>query len=317
MANKILITGPLGHIGSKLIHNLKPGDYEEVVMIDNLSTQRYSSLFNLPKGVRYSFYEENILEADLHSLFRNIDKVIHFAAITDATSSFEKRDEVEEVNYLGTKKVVEACIAEGCKLIFPSTTSVYGNQKELVDEDCEKSELKPQSPYAETKLKSEEFISRMVSKGKIEASIIRLGTIFGTSIGMRFHTAINKFCWQAVLGQPLTIWRTALDQKRPYLGLNDAVNCIDFFLNKELFDGGIYNVVTSNYTVKQVIDFIKYFIDDLQIDLVDNKIMNQLSYEVSTDKIESLGFVFKDNLGDGIEQTISLLSNSNLASEKK
>ena len=311
MTNKILITGPLGHIGSKLIHNLKPGDYEEVVMIDNLSTQRYSSLFNLPKGVRYSFYEENILEADLHSLFRNIDKVIHFAAITDATSSFEKRDEVEEVNYLGTKKVVEACIAEGCKLIFPSTTSVYGNQKELVDEDCEKSELKPQSPYAETKLKSEEFISRMASKGKIEASIIRLGTIFGTSKGMRFHTAINKFCWQAVLGQPLTIWRTALDQKRPYLGLNDAVNCIDFFLNKELFDGGIYNVVTSNYTVKQVIDFIKYFIDDLQIDLVDNKIMNQLSYEVSTDKIESLGFVFKDNLGDGIEQTISLLRNSN------
>ena len=311
MTNKILITGPLGHIGSKLIHNLKPGDYEEVVMIDNLSTQRYSSLFNLPKGVRYSFYEENILEADLHSLFRNIDKVIHLAAITDATSSFEKRDEVEEVNYLGTKKVVEACIAEGCKLIFPSTTSVYGDQKELVDEDCEKSELKPQSPYAETKLKSEEFISRMASKGKIEASIIRLGTIFGTSIGMRFHTAINKFCWQAVLGQPLTIWRTALDQKRPYLGLNDAVNCIDFFLNKELFDGEIYNVVTSNYTVKQVIDFIKYFIDDLQIDLVDNKIMNQLSYEVSTDKIESLGFVFKDNLGDGIEQTISLLRNSN------
>ena len=317
MTNKILITGPLGHIGSKLIHNLKPGDYEEVVMIDNLSTQRYSSLFNLPKGVRYSFYEENILEADLYSLFRNIDKVIHLAAITDATSSFEKSDEVEEVNYLGTKKVVEACIAEGCKLIFPSTTSVYGTQEELVDEDCEKSELKPQSPYAETKLKSEEFISRMASKGKIEASIIRLGTIFGTSKGMRFHTAINKFCWQAVLGQPLTIWRTALDQKRPYLGLNDAVNCIDFFLNKELFDGGIYNVVTSNYTVKQVIDFIKYFIDDLQIDLVDNKIMNQLSYEVSTDKIESLGFVFKDNLGDGIEQTISLLSNSNLASEKK
>ena len=68
---------------------------------------------------------------------------------------------------------------------------------------------------------------------------------------------------------------------------------------------------TSNYTVNQVIDFIKYFIDDLQIDLVDNKIMNQLSYEVSTDKIESLGFVFKDNLGDGIEQTISLLRNSN------
>ena len=311
MTNKILITGPLGHIGSKLIRNLKPGDYEEVVMIDNLSTQRYSSLFNLPKGVRYSFYEENILEADLHSLFRNIDKVIHLAAITDATSSFEKRDEVEEVNYLGTKKVVEACIAEGCKLIFPSTTSVYGTQKELVDEDCEKSELQPQSPYAETKLKSEEFISRMVSKGKVEASIIRLGTIFGTSKGMRFHTAINKFCWQAVLGQPLTIWRTALGQKRPYLGIYDAVNCIDFFLKKELFDGGIYNAVTSNYTVKQVIDFIKYFINDLQIELVDNKIMNQLSYEVSCKKVLKEGFKFKGNLNKQIKKTIELFKGIN------
>lgn len=316
MTNKILITGPLGHIGSKLIHNLKPGDYEEVVMVDNLSTQRYSSLFNLPKGIHYSFYEEDILEADLRSLFRNMDKVIHLAAITDATSSFEKKDEVEEVNYLGTKKVVEACIAEGCKLIFPSTTSVYGTQEELVDEDCKKSELKPQSPYAETKLKSEEFIRSMVSKGKVEASIIRFGTIFGVSQGMRFHTAINKFCWQAVLGKPLTVWSTALNQKRPYLGINDAINCINFFLKSEIFDGEIYNAVTSNYTVQQVIETMKNYIDDLHIDLVNNKIMNQLSYEVTTNKIELIGFVFQDNLEDGIEQTISLLRNSHLVSDK-
>jgi nucleoside-diphosphate-sugar epimerase len=311
MTNKILITGPLGHIGSKLIHSLKPGDYEEIVMVDNLSTQRYSSLFNLPKEIRYSFYEENILKADLRSLFRNIDKVIHLAAITDATSSFERKDEVEEVNYLGTKKVVEACVAEGCKLIFPSTTSVYGTQKELVDEDCEKSELQPQSPYAETKLKSEEFISRMASKGKIEASIIRLGTIFGTSKGMRFHTAINKFCWQAVLGQPLTVWKTALNQKRPYLGINDAVNSIKFFINKEIFQGDIFNVVTSNYTVQEVIDSIKKYIKGVKINLVETQIMNQLSYEVSTKKLESLGFTLQDDLDTGIKETITLLKHAN------
>ena len=311
MTNKILITGSLGHIGSKFIHNLKPREYEEIVMVDNLSTQRYSSLFNLPKGIHYRFYEENILEADLRSLFRNIDKVIHLAAITDATSSFEKKDEVEEVNYLGTKKVVEACMAEGCKLIFPSTTSVYGTQKELVDEDCEKSELQPQSPYAETKLKSEEFISRMVSKGKIEASIIRLGTIFGTSKGMRFHTAINKFCWQAVLGQPLTVWKTALNQKRPYLGINDAVNSIKFFINREIFQGDILNVVTSNYTVQEVIDSIRKHVKEVKINLVETQIMNQLSYEVSTKKLESLGFTFQDDLDKGIKETVTLLKDSN------
>ena len=45
----------------------------------------------------------------------------------------------------------------------------------------------------------------------------RFGTIFGASPGMRFHTAVNKFCWQAVMGQPITVWSTAYDQKRPYL----------------------------------------------------------------------------------------------------
>ena len=311
MTNKILITGSLGHIGSKFIHNLKPREYEEIIIVDNLSTQRYSSLFNLPKGVHYSFYEEDILKADLRSLFRNIDNVVHFAAITDATSSFERKDEVEEVNYLGTKRVVEACMAEGCKLIFPSTTSVYGTQKELVDEDCEKSELQPQSPYAETKLKSEEFISRMVSKGKVEASIILLGTIFGTSKGMRFHTAINKFCWQAVLGQPLTVWKTALNQKRPYLGISDAINSIKFFINRDIFQGDIFNVVSSNYTVQEVIDSIQKHVEEVEVNLVETQIMNQLSYEVSTKRIESLGFNFQDDLEQGIEETIKLLKNAN------
>ena len=49
MNKKILITGALGHIGSKLIHSIQAGEFEEIIMLDNLSTQRYSSLFNLPK----------------------------------------------------------------------------------------------------------------------------------------------------------------------------------------------------------------------------------------------------------------------------
>ena len=60
MLKKILVTGPLAHMGSKFIHSLSPDEYEEVRMIDNLSTQRYFSLFNLPKGVRFTFFQEDI-----------------------------------------------------------------------------------------------------------------------------------------------------------------------------------------------------------------------------------------------------------------
>ena len=44
--------------------------------------------------------------------------------------------------------------------------------------------------------------------------ILRFGTIYGVSSGMRFHTAVNKFCYQAAFNKPLTVWKTALNQKK-------------------------------------------------------------------------------------------------------
>ena len=66
---KLVVTGALGHIGSKLIHSIKAGMFEEVRLIDNMMTQRYSSLFNLPCGVRFKFYEDDICRADLARYF--------------------------------------------------------------------------------------------------------------------------------------------------------------------------------------------------------------------------------------------------------
>tara|TARA_Y100000588_G_scaffold265856_1_gene280638 strand:+ start:372 stop:1319 length:948 start_codon:yes stop_codon:yes gene_type:complete len=307
MTKRILITGSLGHIGSKLIHSLTGSDYSQVTMIDNLSTQRFSSLFNLPSDVNFHYHQEDILDADLNKLFKDIDVVIHLAALTDAATSFEREDEVEAVNYQGTLKVISACEANKCKLLFPSTTSVYGSQKKEVDENCSKEDLLPQSPYAETKLMSEQKIIEAVINNRLKAVILRLGTIFGSSKGMRFHTAVNKFCWQATLGESLSVWSTALDQKRPYLGLNDAVNVIKFFIEKNIFNGEIFNVVTSNCTVKEVVSCIQKYIKEVKIDFVDTEIMNQLSYEVSSKKVESLGYKFSDDLEEGIKETIHLL----------
>ena len=58
MIRKIAITGALGHIGSKIIHSSFSDMHglEEIRLVDNLLTQRYASLFNLPKGIRYNFY---------------------------------------------------------------------------------------------------------------------------------------------------------------------------------------------------------------------------------------------------------------------
>ena len=57
--------------------------------------------------------------------------------------------------------------------------------------------------YNLSKIEEEKYIRRKLKN----YVILRLGTIVGVSNGMRFHTAVNKFCYQSSLNQPLTIWK--------------------------------------------------------------------------------------------------------------
>lgn len=305
---KAVITGALGHIGSKVIRDL-PKEFSglEVVMIDNMLTQRYCSLFNLPTDGTYRFIEADVLSTDLRPLFKGAKVVLHLAAITDAASSFQNKEQVENVNFNATERVARACLDAGCPMIHISTTSVYGTQKACVDEDCTPEELKPQSPYAETKLKEEELLISLGASEKLRFVVCRFGTITGISPGIRFHTAVNKFCWQAVMGQPLTVWRTALNQKRPYLVLSDAVEALTFIIKEELFDRRIYNVLTQNRTVKSIIEDIGQWVPKIDIQYIDTEIMNQLSYEVLNQRFKDTGFEFKGQVKKSIEETIRLL----------
>jgi UDP-glucose 4-epimerase len=303
---KIIITGALGHIGSALIRKLPLAfPNTEFVLVDNMLTQRYCSLFNLPSFAQYRFHEADIQTVDLSTLIAGAEGVIHLAAVTNAEASFNQLELIEKVNYEGTEKVANACKDTGAALIYISTTSVYGSQATRVDEDC--TELKPQSPYADSKLRGEQYLQSL--KG-LKYIICRFGTIFGVSSGIRFHTAVNKFCWQAVLGKPITVWQTAYQQKRPYLYLEDSLAAIELILKEKLFDNTVYNVVTTNLTVAELVNTLKKYIRDVSIEFVNTKIMNQLSYEVSCQRFQNKGFNPMGHLDHAILETIKLIGKS-------
>ena len=314
---RIVITGALGHIGSCLIREIPCGFPDaEIWLVDNLSTQRYCSLFNLPANGRYHFVEADVLTADLAQIFDGAEVVIHLAAITNATKSFENKEQVDLVNYTGTEKVARACLQAGSALIFISTTSVYGTQTGPVDESCPITSLRPQSPYAESKLKAEELLETLGQVDGLRFVICRFGTVFGASVGMRFHTAINKFCWQAVTRQPISVWRNALHQERPYLDLSDAVGALKFILHRKLFDQRVYNILTLNTSVSHIVETVSAYVPDVSVEYVDSPVMNQLSYHVMCHRFKSLGFEIKGELKRGIGDTIQLfkaLSRSKIA----
>lgn len=306
----ILVTGGLGHIGSKLIRHLSDNSsIRAITILDNLSTQRYASLFDLPKNLEYTFVKGDILDAnDISRAMSGVDAVVHLAAITNAEGSFEISEQVQSVNLGGTKNVLQSCIQHGVKsLVFPSTTSVYGPVSGIAREECGRSDLKPQSPYATSKLAAEEEVISATDRGDIRGVILRLGTIFGPSIGMRFHTAVNKFIFYAATGRSFTVWSEAVDLVRPYLALEDGVAAIEFVLSRPETTGQIYNVVTLNSTIYQIINEVRSNFPAAEIEYTRTRLLNQVSYHVDDSKIRALGFSYRGNLKSGIRETVEWL----------
>jgi nucleoside-diphosphate-sugar epimerase len=298
--NNILVTGGLGHIGSALIRKL--AKHHNVTVVDNFLTQRYCSLFNL-KDVK--FIEDSFECVNLGG----IDTVIHLAAITDASRSFSNTAEIDRVNVRATQGFLKRCRDTGIELfIFPSSTSVYGVASDEVFEDDDKY-LNPQSPYAESKLTIEESIKQELGDS-CKYLILRLGTIFGTSPGMRFHTVVNKFCYLAALGRPLTVWRDNYEKLRPYLGINDACVAIQHLLKNEKYRNETYNVLTLNTRTKDIVQFLNGLVG-VEVEMVDVPLLNQHSYTVSSQKIISTGYFPQDSLLDGIFNTLKLLGTLN------
>jgi len=302
---KIVVTGGLGHIGSKLIVDLaERKDISEILIFDDLSTQRYCSLMQLPTNVKYTFVEGDIRkEGDVKNAVNGADIIIHLAAITNAPETIKYPELTKEINYDAVKVILKIAKETGVKkFFFPSTTSVYGPATGLVDENYK--DYKPLTPYAEYKLLAEKEVIN--ANGNMKTCVARLGTIYGYSIGMRFHTAVNKFVFQAIHKEPLTVWEDALDQKRSYLDLRDSTRFVNFFIdnNDDKFFGEVYNVLTENATVRNVVDIIKKYIPDVEIKMTKSPIINQASYEVSREKVEKQGFEFEGNMDRGIKETI-------------
>ena len=303
----ILITGVLGHIGSSLLENIsKIRNLKKVYLIDSTRSNNLNVLFNLKKSkVKLNFIEGDLLDDNvLKKVKDNINVVIHLASITNAEASFKFKNLIYKNNLGIFKKICNFCLKKKAKLIHLSSTSVYGSQSSLVDENC--NFLKPQSPYADVKLLEEKYLKKK-ENNKLKYMSLRLGTITGVSKGMRFHTAVNKFCYKTILKEEVPIWNNAMDQYRPYLSLSDAIKTFIYIINNNFFNRQIYNVLTNNYTVREILKMIKKNNFFIRIKKTKSPILNQNSYKVSDIKIKKLKIKFNKNINKDIKETLTLL----------
>ncbi|MDO8733414.1 MAG: SDR family oxidoreductase [Actinomycetota bacterium] len=301
---RIVVLGALGHIGSAVIRSQALiAACDEIVLVDDLSTQRYSSLFDLPATGHYRF-----IHGDAGALVQtlvddDVLAVVQLAGASDPSAIAADPQLAINNNLRITRMAVQACGSAGVPLIFPSSTSVYSQSGLGLDEASATAGL---HPYAQCKLDEESEVMRAFGQG-LRGNIFRFGTIVGPSPGMRFHTAVNRFCWQAATGTPLSVWSSALHQVRPYLAITDAIAAIEHSITRELWTQSIINAASFNVTVADVIAVITRAIPDLAIETVQSAVMNDLSYSVSTQRAMEAGFIFTGSLDTAVSRTLTLL----------
>jgi len=302
----VLVTGGCGYIGSKLVRDLsKDKKFEDstIRILDNMMRERYVSIMDLPREGSFEFIEGDIRnDNDLKRAFHDVETVVDLAGITNAPISFERRELTIDVNVKGGSNVVEHAVqSEVDKFVYSSTASVYGPTKGIVDE---KHPCKPISPYGETKLQAEKFSLTAARDSGLDATVLRLGTVFGYSIGMRFDTVVDRFAYLACIGAPLTVWESAKTEKRPYLHISDSTNAILFALERPDMKGEIYNVIGENASINRITEVVGREVKDTKVMITPSPNLNQVSYELDASKIECLGFSTRHRLEDGVKEIV-------------
>jgi nucleoside-diphosphate-sugar epimerase len=284
MSKYIAITGCFGHLATSivpyLLYNFKNYKF---ILVDNINFKEINYLFFYSKyKKRVLFFNLDLSKKFDEKIFKKVSFLIHLAAFTDQEESFKNKSDFKKNNYGATLNIVNVCKKYKIPLIYPSTTSIYGSKKisDLNITSKSNNLIMPKTPYSVSKLKEEKLIEKSLDK----YLILRLATVVGYSKGMKFHTAVNKFCLQSLLGKKITIWKTALNQIRPYLSIEHLREVVLLILknNKKYINNKKINLVTQNYSIQEILKLIKNF-KRINIKLVSALSMNKHNLKVEND----------------------------------
>jgi UDP-glucuronate 4-epimerase len=156
-ADRVLVTGAAGFIGSTLVDRLL-ADGREVVGLDSFdpfypAQEKRANLAAAQGCARFRLIEGDIRDpAAVGAAFRaGPDGVVHLAALAGVRPSLERPTDYADVNVTGTAAVLSAAVAHGApRVVFASSSSVYGEREQGPFRETDPVE-RPVSPYAATK----------------------------------------------------------------------------------------------------------------------------------------------------------------------
>jgi UDP-glucose 4-epimerase len=238
---KILVTGGAGFIGSNLCIKLL-GDGHQIRVLDDLSN---GSTANLDL-TQIDFVEGSILDTSLlGKVARDVDSVVHLAALGSVPRSIQDPESSIEVNFTGTLNVLEALKDRKTPMIFSSSSSLYGESKVLPR--VETTAAEPRSPYAVSKLAAESLVSAYYHSYGIPTISFRLFNVYGPrqSFGHPYAAAIPIFFESLLKEEPIKIFGDG-EQVRDFTYVDYVTDAISEAIEKRIYSSTAINLGSAS-----------------------------------------------------------------------
>ena len=247
---KFIVTGGAGFIGSHLVKYLVKNGHD-ISVIDNLSRGKMENLKEIEKEI--SFYKLDITNLEnIRNVLKQTDGVFHEAALTSVPESFTKVEEYNRVNIDGTKNIFKLAKEFGFKVVYASSSSVYGNTPRIpISEDFER---KPINPYGITKLE-DEYLAEKFSKLGTQIIGLRYFNVYGKGQTSSYAGVITKFLENIKNDKPPIIFGDG-SQVRDFIFIDDVCSA-NLSAMKSDVKTGFFNIGTGIITsIKDLADLM-------------------------------------------------------------
>ena len=275
----ILVTGG-GYLGSVIANYLLANEYK-VTVLDNYMRPMSDFMLYLNRFSNYNFIKMDIRDKKLKDALKDVDIVVHTAALSGQPLCDSNPSEAWSVNVDGTENILYSKQPDA-KIIFHSSGSAYGKVKDICTETTP---TNPQSLYASTKLDAEELL---LGNSPQSVIVYRFSTAYGLSGLMRTNLLLNDLCYQAICGQTLTIFQP--DFRRSFIHTSDIAYAILAGIeNFNAMSGEIFNIgnKNGNWSKRQCAEYIKS-LTGCHVEYRENGYIDpdQRDYEISFEKIK-------------------------------
>ena len=236
---KILITGGLGKIGSRLCESLS--QTYDIVVLDNLSNN--SGIVHCAEIIKGDIRDKKIVD----DIINKVDMVIHMAAQISVDKSIDDPVFDADNNINGTLNILDVSRKSNIKrFVYISSAAVYGKPIYLpIDE---RHPTNPMSPYGLSKLTGERYSMLYHDLYNLPVTCIRLFNIFGFQNSKDSYSGvITKFIDRVKNDQNPVIFGDG-NQIRDFIYVNDVINIISEAIENKSTIGEIINVGTGNPT---------------------------------------------------------------------